>query len=108
MQEMQRQIFVYQCIQFKQCIQFNVAYFIFVSLLTEADAGHTEFIDEVYENNSRYPGAEWKIAKEPYTDVVCIVICVSNVTLIIQLEKLIEHSLRVPLYSIVCSPSIAK
>ncbi|XP_078269853.1 myoferlin-like [Rhinoraja longicauda] len=39
------------------------------SLLTEADAGHTEFIDEVYENNSRYPGAEWKIAKEPYTDV---------------------------------------
>ncbi|XP_072883563.1 myoferlin-like isoform X1 [Hemitrygon akajei] len=39
------------------------------SLLTEADAGHTEFIDEVYENNSRYPGAEWKLAKEPYTDV---------------------------------------
>lgn len=39
------------------------------SLLTEADAGHTEFIDEVYENNARYPGAEWKIAKEPYTDV---------------------------------------
>ncbi|XP_069756648.1 myoferlin-like [Narcine bancroftii] len=39
------------------------------SLLTEADAGHTEFIDEVYESNSRYPGAEWKLAKEPYTDV---------------------------------------
>ncbi|XP_043568406.1 myoferlin isoform X1 [Chiloscyllium plagiosum] len=39
------------------------------SLLTEADAGHTEFIDEVYENNTRYPGAEWKVAEEPYTDV---------------------------------------
>uniref|UniRef100_UPI00398E57F5 myoferlin-like n=1 Tax=Pristiophorus japonicus TaxID=55135 RepID=UPI00398E57F5 len=38
-------------------------------LLTEADAGHTEFIDEVYENNSRYPGAEWKVAEEPYTDL---------------------------------------
>ncbi|XP_041065098.1 myoferlin isoform X2 [Carcharodon carcharias] len=39
------------------------------SLLTEADAGHTEFIDEVYENNTRYPGAEWKVAEEPYTDL---------------------------------------
>ncbi|GAB0192184.1 myoferlin [Grus japonensis] len=39
------------------------------SLLTEADAGHTEFIDEVYENESRYPGGEWKAAEESYTDV---------------------------------------
>uniref|UniRef100_A0A8B9P4B0 Myoferlin n=1 Tax=Apteryx owenii TaxID=8824 RepID=A0A8B9P4B0_APTOW len=39
------------------------------SLLTEADAGHTEFTDEVYENESRYPGGEWKAAEECYTDV---------------------------------------
>ncbi len=40
------------------------------SLLTEADAGHTEFVDEVYENETRLPGGEWKLAAEPYTDVV--------------------------------------
>ncbi|KAK7123004.1 hypothetical protein R3I94_019953 [Phoxinus phoxinus] len=39
------------------------------TLLTEADAGHTEFVDEVYENESRFPGGEWKPAAEPYTDV---------------------------------------
>ncbi|MFT7807213.1 myoferlin isoform X3 [Arapaima gigas] len=38
-------------------------------LLTEADAGHTEFTDEVYENETRYPGGEWKPAAEPFTDV---------------------------------------
>ncbi|KAG7492728.1 hypothetical protein MATL_G00017920 [Megalops atlanticus] len=39
------------------------------SLLTEADAGHTEFIDEVFQNETRFPGGEWKPATEPYTDV---------------------------------------
>ncbi|KAK1166436.1 myoferlin isoform X3 [Acipenser oxyrinchus oxyrinchus] len=39
------------------------------SLLTEADAGHTEFTDEVFQNETRYPGGEWKPAEEPYTDV---------------------------------------
>uniref|UniRef100_A0A8B9KFH5 Myoferlin n=1 Tax=Astyanax mexicanus TaxID=7994 RepID=A0A8B9KFH5_ASTMX len=39
------------------------------SLLTEADAGHSEFVDEVYENQTRFPGGEWKDAAEPYTDV---------------------------------------
>ncbi|XP_061083381.1 myoferlin-like [Conger conger] len=38
-------------------------------LLTEADAGHTQFIDEVFENETRFPGGEWKPAAEPYTDV---------------------------------------
>uniref|UniRef100_A0AAR2LK27 C2 domain-containing protein n=1 Tax=Pygocentrus nattereri TaxID=42514 RepID=A0AAR2LK27_PYGNA len=38
-------------------------------LLTEADAGHTEFTDEVFQNESRFPGGEWKPATEPYTDV---------------------------------------
>lgn len=42
----------------------------FCSLLTEADAGHTEFMDEVYQNETRFPGGEWKPAAEPYTDVV--------------------------------------
>uniref|UniRef100_A0A3Q3IYK4 C2 domain-containing protein n=1 Tax=Monopterus albus TaxID=43700 RepID=A0A3Q3IYK4_MONAL len=39
------------------------------ALLTEADAGHTEFMDEVYQNETRFPGGEWKAASEPYTDV---------------------------------------
>ncbi|XP_030603527.1 myoferlin isoform X2 [Archocentrus centrarchus] len=38
-------------------------------LLTEADAGHTEFTDEVFQNETRFPGGEWKPAAEPYTDV---------------------------------------
>lgn len=51
--------FIYYCIFFWMC-----------SLLTEADAGHTEFTDEVYENESRYPGGEWKASEESFTDVV--------------------------------------
>ncbi|KAG5267056.1 hypothetical protein AALO_G00239370 [Alosa alosa] len=39
------------------------------SLLTEADAGHTEFTDEVFQNEVRFPGVEWKPAPEPFTDV---------------------------------------
>uniref|UniRef100_A0A8C2BB83 Myoferlin like n=1 Tax=Cyprinus carpio TaxID=7962 RepID=A0A8C2BB83_CYPCA len=39
------------------------------SLLTEADAGHSEFTDEVYQNETRFPGGEWKPADEPFTDV---------------------------------------
>ncbi|XP_075072230.1 myoferlin isoform X2 [Mixophyes fleayi] len=39
------------------------------SLLTEADAGHSEFNDEVYQNESRYPGGDWKQADEAYTDI---------------------------------------
>ncbi|XP_041803959.1 myoferlin [Chelmon rostratus] len=38
-------------------------------LLTEADAGHTEFTDEVFQNETRFPGGEWKPPAEPYTDV---------------------------------------
>ncbi|CAL8298808.1 unnamed protein product [Merluccius merluccius] len=38
-------------------------------LLTEADAGHTEFTDEVFQNETRFPGGEWTPASEPYTDV---------------------------------------
>ncbi|XP_074238695.1 myoferlin isoform X2 [Saimiri boliviensis] len=38
------------------------------SLLTEADAGHTEFTDEVYQNETRYPGGDWKSAEDTYTD----------------------------------------
>lgn len=42
----------------------------FCSLLTEADAGHTEFTDEVFQNETRFPGGDWKPAAEHYTDVV--------------------------------------
>lgn len=41
-----------------------------ISLLAEADAGHTEFMDEVFQNETRFPGGEWKAASEPFTDVV--------------------------------------
>uniref|UniRef100_A0A665W8G6 Myoferlin n=1 Tax=Echeneis naucrates TaxID=173247 RepID=A0A665W8G6_ECHNA len=40
------------------------------ALLTEADAGHTEFMDEVFQNETRFPGGEWKAPSEPFTDVV--------------------------------------
>ncbi|XP_073345751.1 myoferlin isoform X3 [Pagrus major] len=39
------------------------------ALLTEADAGHTEFMDEVFQNETRFPGGDWKAASEPFTDV---------------------------------------
>uniref|UniRef100_A0A665W8Z6 Myoferlin n=1 Tax=Echeneis naucrates TaxID=173247 RepID=A0A665W8Z6_ECHNA len=39
------------------------------ALLTEADAGHTEFMDEVFQNETRFPGGEWKAPSEPFTDV---------------------------------------
>ncbi|XP_031595497.1 myoferlin-like isoform X2 [Oreochromis aureus] len=39
------------------------------ALLTEADAGHTEFMDEVFQNETRFPGGDWKPASEPFTDV---------------------------------------
>ncbi|XP_054456803.1 myoferlin [Anoplopoma fimbria] len=38
-------------------------------LLTEADAGHTEFTDELFQNETRFPGGEWKPKDKPYTDV---------------------------------------
>ncbi|TNM99953.1 hypothetical protein fugu_012986 [Takifugu bimaculatus] len=38
-------------------------------LLTDADAGHTEFTDEVFQNETRFPGGDWQPAAEPYTDV---------------------------------------
>ncbi|XP_077482691.1 myoferlin-like isoform X3 [Stigmatopora argus] len=39
------------------------------ALLTEADAGHTEFMDEVFQNETRFPGGEWNAASESFTDV---------------------------------------
>lgn len=51
-------------------VLFIIVFFWTCSLLTEADAGHTEFTDEVYENESRYPGGEWKASEQSFTDVV--------------------------------------
>ncbi|XP_015201883.2 myoferlin isoform X1 [Lepisosteus oculatus] len=39
------------------------------TMLTEADAGHSDFIDEVFQNETRFPGGEWKQAEVPFTDV---------------------------------------
>ena len=49
---------------------FGNASLLSLSLLTEADAGHTEFTDEVYQNESRYPRGQWKPAEDTYTDAV--------------------------------------
>uniref|UniRef100_H2LS40 Myoferlin like n=1 Tax=Oryzias latipes TaxID=8090 RepID=H2LS40_ORYLA len=39
------------------------------SLLAEADAGCSKFTDEVFQNEIRFPGGEWKPAAELYTDL---------------------------------------
>nr|XP_032808020.1 myoferlin-like isoform X1 [Petromyzon marinus] len=39
------------------------------SLLMDADAGHSIFADEVFENENRIPGRDWQLASDPYTDV---------------------------------------
>jgi hypothetical protein len=54
-------VYVFVCVCVCVCV---------LSLLTEADAGHTEFTDEVFQNETRFPGGEWAPASEPYTDVV--------------------------------------
>ncbi|XP_023819286.1 myoferlin [Oryzias latipes] len=38
-------------------------------LLAEADAGCSKFTDEVFQNEIRFPGGEWKPAAELYTDL---------------------------------------
>ncbi|XP_072905190.1 myoferlin-like [Hemitrygon akajei] len=38
-------------------------------LLFDPDAGHTEFVDDVYENENHLAGGEWVPAFEHYTDV---------------------------------------
>lgn len=43
---------------------------VFRSLLTEADTGHTKFTDEIFQNEMRFPGGDWKADAESYTDVV--------------------------------------
>ncbi|XP_067857650.1 myoferlin-like [Heptranchias perlo] len=37
-------------------------------LLFDSDAGHTEFMDDVYENENHLAGGEWSPALEQYTD----------------------------------------
>lgn len=64
-------VFLYVfCSELRWVLFIVVIFFWMCSLLTEADAGHTEFTDEVYENESRYPGGEWKASEESFTDVV--------------------------------------
>ncbi|KAK2145131.1 hypothetical protein LSH36_700g01069 [Paralvinella palmiformis] len=41
-----------------------------LSMLFDKDAGHTQFMEDVYENESRYPGASWGPSSTPWTDVV--------------------------------------
>uniref|UniRef100_UPI00358F149C dysferlin isoform X2 n=1 Tax=Myxine glutinosa TaxID=7769 RepID=UPI00358F149C len=39
------------------------------SMLLDADAGHTVFTDEVFENVMRLPGTQWPEGRESYTDI---------------------------------------
>lgn len=40
-----------------------------LSMLYDKDAGHTQFLEDVYENQSRLPGGHWGEATRPWTDV---------------------------------------
>ena len=39
-------------------------------MLYDKDAGHTSFLEDVYECQSRYPAGSWGLASVPFTDVV--------------------------------------
>lgn len=39
-------------------------------MVFEKDAGHSKFMEEVYECQSRLPGTNWNPASTPWTDVV--------------------------------------
>lgn len=39
-------------------------------MLYDKDAGHTSFLEDVYECQSRYPAGAWGPASVPFTDVV--------------------------------------
>ena len=41
-------------------------------MLFDKDAGHTQFMEDVYENQSRYPAGSWDVGLVPWTDVVSI------------------------------------
>lgn len=43
-------------------------------MLYDADAGHTSFLEEVFENQMRLPGGQWIGMPEGYTDVVSTVL----------------------------------
>ena len=49
-----------------------VTWFLFDSMMYDKDAGHTSFLEDVYECQSRYPAGAWGPASVPYTDVVHI------------------------------------
>lgn len=40
------------------------------SMLFDKDAGHTMYMEDVYECQSRLPGTNWTAASVPWTDVV--------------------------------------
>ena len=39
-------------------------------MLYDKDSGHSMFLEDVYECESRIPGGSWTEASIPYTDVV--------------------------------------
>lgn len=41
-----------------------------VSMMYDKDAGHTMFMEDIYECHSRLPGTNWAAASVPWTDVV--------------------------------------
>ena len=47
-------------------------FFLFVdSMMYDKDAGHRVFMEDVYENQMRIPGANWIESSRPWTNVVC-------------------------------------
>ena len=41
------------------------------SMMYDKDAGHRVFMEDVYENQMRIPGANWIESSRPWTNVVC-------------------------------------
>ena len=39
-------------------------------MLYDKDAGHTQYMEDLYEGQSRMPGGAWDAATVPWTDVV--------------------------------------
>ena len=41
-------------------------------MLYDKDSGHTNYLEDIYECESRIPGGYWVPASISYTDVVCM------------------------------------
>ncbi len=43
---------------------------LFDRLVDDADAGHAQYVQDIYENEYRMPGSDWKKPTNDFTDIV--------------------------------------